>query len=275
MEINRRVGAYLCETYAVRAKMNQPDITVYIEVLEHEAYIYSEKLPAAGGLPSGISGKVISLISAGFDSPVASYQLLKRGAKVFYVHFHSVPYTSPQSVEQVEQLVNVLTQYQYESVLYLVPFAEIQQKIVLVADQKLRIILYRRMMMRIAEAIAQREKAQALVTGESLGQVASQTLRNISVIDEVATMPILRPLIGSDKEEIMNIAAKLGTYDISKEPYDDCCSFLSPRTPETWAKIEEVLEEEKKFEVENMVQESLTKMEMKKFSFPVTTSSPQ
>mgnify|MGYP001588916933 FL=1 len=269
MEINRRVGAYLCDKYQVRAKMNKPDVTVFIEVLENESYIYSEKIPAAGGLPSGISGKVVSLISAGFDSPVASYQLMKRGAKVLFVHFHSVPYTSQQSIVQVEELVKVLTQFQYESALFLVPFAELQQHIVLAADQKFRIILYRRMMIRIAEAIARRGKAQALVTGESLGQVASQTLRNISVIDEVSTMPILRPLIGSDKEDIMHKATQLGTYDISKEPYDDCCSFLSPRAPETWANLEEVLEEEKKFDIEKLVKECIAKMDMKKFSFPL------
>ncbi|MBS4027880.1 MAG: tRNA 4-thiouridine(8) synthase ThiI [Ignavibacteriales bacterium] len=268
MEINRKVGGYLCEKFNVRAKMVQPDVTIFIEVLEDEAYIYSEKIPCAGGLPSGMSGKVISLISAGFDSPISSYQIMKRGAKVFFVHFHSVPYTTQNSIQQVENLVNVLTQYQFESTLFLVPFAELQQQIVLSADQKLRIVLYRRFMIRIAEKLARREKAQALVTGESLGQVASQTLRNISVIDEVATMPILRPLIGTDKEDIMHFAAKIGTYDISKEPYDDCCSFLAPRAPETWAKLEEVLEAEKNLDVEKLVRECLEKVEVKKFSYP-------
>lgn len=269
MEINRKVGGYLCEKFNVRAKMVQPDIEINIEILEDEAYIYFEKFSCVGGLPSGISGKVVSLISAGFDSPISSYQIMKRGAKVFFVHFHSVPYTTQNSIQQVESLVNVLTQYQYESTLYLIPFAELQQQIVLNADQKFRVILYRRFMIRIAEALARKEKAQALVTGESLGQVASQTLRNISVIDKVATMPVLRPLIGTDKEDIMHFAQKIGTYDISKEPYDDCCSFLASRSPETWAKLEEVLEAEKKLDVEKLVKECLEKVEVKKFMFPV------
>ena len=268
MEINRQVGGYLCEKFNVRAKMDKPDVEINIEILEDEAYIYCEKFSCAGGLPSGISGKVVSLISAGFDSPVASYQMLKRGAKVFFIHFHSVPYTTKNSIEQVEKLVNLLTQYQYESTMYLVPFAELQQQIVLNADQKLRVVLYRRFMIRIAEAIARKEKAQALITGDSLGQVASQTLRNIAVINQCATMPMFRPLIGSDKEEILHQAHNIGTYNISKEPYDDCCSFLALRSPETWAKLEEVLEAEQKLDVEKLVKECLEKVEAKKFQFP-------
>ena len=268
MEINRRVGGFLCDNLNKRANMTNPDVTIHIEVLEDEAYICSEKIPGAGGLPMGISGKLISLISAGFDSPIASYQLMKRGAKLFFVHFHSVPYTTQDSIQQVENLVELLTYYQYESTLYLVPFAELQQHIVLKSDQKLRVILYRRFMIRVAEEIAQWNKAQAIVTGDSLGQVASQTLRNISVIDEVSTIPIFRPLIGTDKEDIMHLAAKIGTYDISKEPYDDCCSFLAPRAPETWAKLQEVLEAEKSFDVETLVKECLEKVEVNKFQFP-------
>jgi thiamine biosynthesis protein ThiI len=226
-------------------------------------------MKGAGGLPVGASGKVVSLLSAGIDSPVSSWQMMKRGANVIFVHFHSMPYTSVNSVDQVKQLVNILTRYQFRSKLYLVPFAEAQNEIVLQAPQALRIILYRRMMVRIAERIAFQEKAEALVTGEAVGQVASQTLRNIRVINEAATLPILRPLSGFDKEETMAIARSIGTYDISKEPYDDCCSFLAPRKPSTWASAEEVSSAETKFDIEHLIQLTLSKTTTETFTYPI------
>jgi thiamine biosynthesis protein ThiI len=212
---------------------------------------------------------VVGLLSAGFDSPVAAWKMMKRGATVIFVHFHSMPYTNQRSIDQVKELAVVLTKYQFASKLYLVPFAELQQEIVLHAPQHLRVILYRRMMIRIAEEIAHSEKAEALVTGESVGQVASQTLRNMRVINDVATFPILRPLAGTDKEETMVIARNINTYDISKEPYDDCCSFLAPRKPETWAKASEVVAAEEKYLTEDRIKSILAKITIERFAYPL------
>jgi thiamine biosynthesis protein ThiI len=211
---------------------------------------------------------VVSLLSAGFDSPVASWQMMKRGASVVFVHFHSMPYTSVNSIDQVRQLVQILTKYQFNSKLYLVPFADVQNQIVLGTMQSLRVILYRRMMLRIAEAIAHKEKAEALVTGEAVGQVASQTLRNIRVINTVATLPVLRPLSGTDKEETMALARTIGTYDISKEPYDDCCSFLAPRKPATWANFHDVQQAETQLNIDNLVHVAVEAITSELFSMP-------
>ncbi|RCK72231.1 MAG: tRNA S(4)U 4-thiouridine synthase (former ThiI) [Ignavibacteriae bacterium] len=268
MQINSEVGKFLCDRFKVRANLSQPDITIYIELANKLAYIYLSKIEGAGGLPAGISGRVVSLISAGFDSPVASYKLMKRGAYIIFVHFHSYPYVSNSSIEQVQSIVKKLTSYQFYSKLYLVPFAECQKEIVLKTDQKLRVILYRRMMIRVAEKIAEMEKANALVTGEALGQVASQTLQNIKVIDAVSNLPILRPLIGSDKEEIIKVANLIGTYEISKEPYDDCCSFLNPKNPETWADYNEVLNAEKNLNIDEMLKSLIESLEKKEFKYP-------
>lgn len=268
VEVNKEVGAFLCSRFNVRANLSQPDETIYIEIVDKLAYVYLSKIPGAGGLPAGVSGRVVSLISAGFDSPVASYKIMKRGAYVVYVHFHSYPFVSHNSIDQVKKILELLTQYQYFSKLYLVPFAECQQDIVLKTPAPLRVILYRRMMVRVAERIATNEKANALVTGESLGQVASQTLRNIRVINNAAKLPILRPLVGSDKEEIIDVARKIETYDICKEPYDDCCSFLTPRNPETWADPAEIAEAEAQFDVNDWIEKLLVKTEKVEFKFP-------
>ncbi len=268
MEVNRVVGEFLCRRYGVRADMTNPDRTIHIEIVEGKAYLYLARRPGAGGLPSGVSGKVVALLSAGFDSPVASWMMMKRGATVDAVHFHSMPYTSEQSVEQVRRLARRLVAYQFRMHLTIVPFAPAQQEIVLLAPQPLRVILYRRMMIRIAEAVARRSTAEGIVTGESLGQVASQTLRNIRCIDEVATLPVFRPLAGTDKEEIMAIARSIGTYDISRDPYDDCCSFLAPRKPETWADPAAVARAEEKLETGRLVSEALSASSSEVFRFP-------
>ncbi len=268
MEVNRIVGEFLCQRYGVRADMTNPDRTVHIEIVDGKAYLYLARRQGAGGLPSGVSGNVVALLSAGFDSPVASWMMMKRGATVDAVHFHSMPYTGEQSVEQVRRLVRRLVAYQFRMRLTIVPFAPAQQEIVLLAPQPLRVILYRRMMIRIAEAVARSASAEGIVTGESVGQVASQTLRNIRAIDEVATLPIFRPLAGSDKEEIMAIARDIGTYDISKDPFDDCCSFLAPRKPETWADLGAVLRAEEKLETARMVSEALAASSSEVYRFP-------
>jgi thiamine biosynthesis protein ThiI len=262
-EVNKQVGAFIIEHFKnngadVKVDLKNPDLTVYVEIVDKEVYVYADRFKGSGGLPVGSSGKVVALISAGFDSPIASLLMMKRGAKVVFVHFHSYPYTSYDSIEQVREIVKILSKYQLHSKLYIVPIAEAQRIIVLNAPVGLRTILYRRLMVRIAEKVAQIEGAEALVTGESLGQVASQTLRNIRVINQVATLPILRPLIGIDKEEIIQKAKEIGTYEISSQPYDDCCSFLTGRHPETWANLDEILEIEKKLDWDNLIQMSFS-----------------
>jgi thiamine biosynthesis protein ThiI len=270
MEVNRRVGEYVCRRFEVRADMTNPDEVVYIEIVDGSAYIYLTKLPGLGGLPVGTSGKLVSLLSAGFDSPVASWMMMRRGAIVHAVHFHSMPYTGMESVDQVRQLAQCLAQYQMGMKVYLVPFAPVQQEIVQRSPQPLRVILYRRMMLRIAEAIAKKEKAEGIVTGESVGQVASQTLRNIRAINEVASLPVYRPLAGTDKEEIIALARKIGTHDISSEPFDDCCSFLAPRSPETWADIEQVHQAEGHLDVPGLIADTLSHAEKEQFVYPAS-----
>lgn len=271
MDVNRQVGEYLCSKFGVRGDMTQPDETLHIEIVDKVAYVYRSKTQGAGGLPVGVSGKVTALLSAGFDSPVACYRMMKRGATVSFVHFHSYPYVTSDSVDQVKQLVDVLTHYQFTSKLHIVPFGDAQQEIVAKTPPRLRVLLYRRLMVRIAETIAHLENSQALVTGESVGQVASQTLRNIRVIDSVAELPILRPLVGMDKEEIIHLARQIGTYDISQQPYDDCCSFLTPRNPETWADPHVVQEAELKLEIPKLVSMCLEKVTLEKFSVGLGT----
>jgi tRNA uracil 4-sulfurtransferase len=268
MEVNAIVGARICEDFGVRANLTQPEETIFIEIADGTSFVYRSKLPGAGGLPSGVSGKVVTLISAGFDSPVAAWKIMKRGATNIFVHFHSLPYTSRHSLDQVRLIVEQLTRYQLHSKLYLVPFADLQNEIVLKTPQHLRVVLYRRFMLRIAEIIALDEKAEALVTGEAVGQVASQTLRNIRNIEAAVLLPILRPLSGTDKEETMVLARRIGTHDISKEPYDDCCSFLAPRKPETWSKIDEITDAEAKLDIPALLESTMSKITTEQFSYP-------
>lgn len=268
MELNARIGGEICARFQAKVDLKNPEETVYIEIADGNSFIYRTKLKGAGGLPSGISGKIVSLISAGFDSPVASWLLMKRGATLVFVHFHSMPYTSQNSIDQVRQIVESLNKYQLNSKLYLVPFADVQNEIVLKTPMPLRVLLYRRMMVRIAETIAAKEKCEGLLTGEAVGQVASQTLRNIRNIDNAASLPILRPISGNDKEETMNIARQIGTYDISKEPYDDCCSFLAPRKPETWSNFAEIERAESSLDIRALVELALSKQLVEHFSYP-------
>ena len=212
-------------------------------------------------MPVGTGGKAMVLMSGGFDSPVAAWYLLKRGVTTRFAHFHSIPYTSRESVEKVTDLIKVLKKYKSSGILYLIPFADVQKEIMMKCPAPLRVILYRRMMMRIAEALAKREKDLALITGDSVGQVASQTLENILAVSQAATLPIFRPLIGLDKEEIMDKARAIGTYDISKLPHDDCCTRLMPKNPETRAKLPEVLAAEEALDIEKLISETLARTE--------------
>ena len=267
-EINRRLGAAVKEKSAARVDLTHPELTVFVEILPRDAFFGFNKIPGAGGLPVGASGRVVSLISGGIDSPVAAYRMLQRGCRLIFVHFHSAPYLDKTSQEKVRQLVTALTRHQFQSHLYMVPFGEIQRQIVAAVNRPLRVILYRRMMLRIAEGLARKEKAKALVTGESLGQVASQTLENMAVIQQAAALPILRPLVGMDKQEIIDQARRIGTFEISSIPDQDCCQLFVPKHPATKARFDEVEDAEASFNVQEMVRLGIEGATVEEFSFP-------
>ena len=256
-EINRDVGAHVQTLSRARVKLDDPDLTCFIEVAYQGAFIYTGKTSGPGGLPVGANERAVSLLSSGIDSPVASYKTMKRGVRLSFVHFHSQPYTNRSSQRNTEELVRVLTRYQYRSTLYLVPFVEIQRRVMTHAPPGYRVVLYRRAMLRIAEAIAEREGAQALVTGESVGQVASQTLSNMRAIEEATPLPLLRPLSGDNKEEIIDLARCIGTYDISIEPYEDCCTVFVPKHPETRANLKTVHEIEPGLDLPPLIEQAL------------------
>jgi len=213
-DINIQVGAYIQEKSGANVVMKNPDLTIFVEVLHDKVFVYTEKFQGPGGLPLGSSAKVVSLLSSGIDSPVATWKIMKRGAVPIAVHFHSYPQTSRESLVNTQQLLDVLNEWSPEPLmLYAVPFLDIQKFLIANASPRLGIILYRRSMVRMAEVIAEEVQARALVTGESVGQVASQTVENIAAVDEAASLPILRPNIGDDKLEIISLAKKLGTYE--------------------------------------------------------------
>ena len=267
-EINRRLGAAVKEKSAARVDLTHPELTVFVEILPRDAFFGFNKIPGAGGLPVGASGRVVSLISGGIDSPVAAYRMLQRGCRLIFVHFHSAPYLDKTSQEKVRQLVTALTRHQFQSRLYMVPFGEIQRQIVAAVNRPLRVILYRRMMLRIAEGLARKEKAKALVTGESLGQVASQTLDNMAVIQQAATLPILRPLVGMDKQEIIDQARRIGTFDISSIPDQDCCQLFVPKHPATKARLGEVEAAESRIDIRELTRAGIENATDERFSFP-------
>ena len=267
-EINRQLGAAVKEKSGARVDLSHPEFTVTVEILPQDAFFGFDKIPGAGGLPVGASGRVVSLISGGIDSPVAAYRMMQRGCRLIFVHFHSTPYLDKTSQEKVRQLVTALTRHQFLSRLYLVPFGEIQRQIVAAVSRPLRVVLYRRMMLRIAEGVARKEKAKALLTGESLGQVASQTLDNMAVIQQAATLPILRPLVGMDKQEIIDQARRIGTFEISSIPDQDCCQLFVPKHPATKATPREVEEAESRFDVTELARFGLENATHEEFSFP-------
>lgn len=267
-EINRQLGAAVQEKSGARVDLEHPKFTVTVEILPHDAFFGFTKIAGAGGLPVGSSGRVAALISGGIDSPVAAYRLMQRGCRIIFVHFHSVPYQDRTSQEKVRRLVQRLNRHQFSSRLYLVAFGEIQRQIVASVARPLRVVLYRRMMLRIAEAIARKEKAKALVTGESLGQVASQTLDNMAVIQQAARLPILRPLVGMDKQEIIDQARRIGTFEISSISDQDCCQLFVPAHPATKARLNAVEAEESKLALAELVRYGLEKAIEEDFNFP-------
>jgi len=268
-QIEREVGGRIREARGWTVDLGDPELTIYVEALTDEAFYYFGKEPGAGGLPAGTSGRVACLLSGGIDSPVAAWRLMRRGCRAIFVHFHSYPILSRASQEKARELVTLLTRYQYDSRLFLVPFGEIQQQVVLAVPPSLRVVIYRRLMMRIAEAIALRNRARALVTGEVVGQVASQTIENLSAINHVVRLPVLRPLVGMDKDEITAEAQRLGTYPISIIPDQDCCTLFTPRHPATKARMADVERAESSLPIEEIVTAAVTAAVIEEFHYPI------
>jgi thiamine biosynthesis protein ThiI len=268
-EIEREVGGRIKEARGWHVDLGHPALTIHVEALTNEAFYYFGKHPGAGGLPVGSSGRVVCLLSGGIDSPVAAWRMMRRGCRVLFVHFHSYPILSRASQEKVRELAALLTQFQYRSRLFLVPFGEIQQRVVLSVAPPLRVVIYRRLMMRIAEQIARQHRAGALVTGEVVGQVASQTIENMNAINEVVSLPVLRPLVGMDKEEITIEAQRLGSYPISIIPDQDCCTLFTPKHPATRAKRHDVVDAESALDIPRIVEDAAKSAAIEHFVFPV------
>ncbi len=261
-EWDKEIGSHVQSERHLPVELKEDNFTIYIEVIPNEVYIYFKKISGSGGLPQGISGHMTSLLSGGIDSPVASWRMMKRGCEVIFVHFHGAPFLSRVSAEKALDLAEILNEYQINSKVYLVPFGELQKQIVLSTKPEHRVILYRRFMLRIAELISNKEKVSSLITGESLGQVASQTLSNISTIQNAVEMPILRPLIGMDKEEIIKQAKKINTFEISIEPDQDCCTLFVPKHPAVRSKLFVIEKIESQLPIEDMIKTVLEKTEI-------------
>jgi thiamine biosynthesis protein ThiI len=268
MDVEKYVGQYVCDLTGKKVRLSGPDLTIYVELLAKDAYYYFDKVQGPGGMPVGVSGKVACLVSGGIDSPVAAYRMMKRGCNAVYVHFSGRPLVSRDSEDKVKDLVQTLTAHQHYSKLFIVPFGEIQQDIVAKAPAPYRVVLYRRLMVRIASELAQREQCWALVTGDSLGQVASQTPENLSVIEEAAELPVLRPLIGMDKLEITDQAQRIGTFATSIEPDQDCCSLFTPSHPSTKTRIDDIRRIERGLDIGMLVKQGLDRVESSEFTFP-------
>jgi len=262
VEINQQVGAYVKDRCGVRVDLENPELTCWIEIVEKYALIYVERCEGPGGLPVGTSGKVVVLLSGGIDSPVAAWKMIKRGCTPVFVHFHSFPYTNKESQEKARQIVKQLSNYALKGKVYLIPFAEIQRHIMVDTPLSTRVVIYRRYMLRLAERIARSEKARVLVTGDSVGQVASQTIENIDVISRAVSMPILRPLVGDDKLEIIDVARRIGTYSISVLPDQDCCSLFVPKHPETKASLAEIENSEARLNVDEEMNAAVASAEV-------------
>jgi thiamine biosynthesis protein ThiI len=265
-EINARIGRLIEETLGGPVDLTSPAVTLRIEIFGGTCIMYRRRHDGPGGLPAGVSGRMLALLSGGIDSPVAAWLLARRGGDVELVHFHGQPYTDPSSVRQVTDVCRVLVRYQLRTVLHLVPFGDVQREIVMGAPASLRVVLYRRMMLRIASGLAGVVDAQALVTGDSLGQVASQTLENITTVDAVLSgAEVFRPLIGLDKQEIVDLAKRIGTYEISTRKYQDCCVLFEPRSPATKVSAEVAARAEAMLDVEALVGKALGAAETRTF----------
>lgn len=265
IEINRRVGEDVRQATGLRVNLDEPDLAIRIIVVQGRAFVCAHRAQGPGGLPVGSSGKTVALLSAGIDSPVAAWRIMKRGAMIIGVHFSGRPQTPAHSEYCAADIARTLGAYGGMARLYIVAFGDIQREIALRTPDSLRILLYRREMIRVAEALAAREGALALVTGESLGQVASQTLENLAAIDAAAQLPILRPLVGSDKQEIIAEARRIGTYDLSIASHDDCCTLFMPQKPETHVRPGQLEEAEASLDVSELTRQALAAVSVRDF----------
>ena len=262
IQLSQYVGGELDELYPdLHVDVHHPELTVYVEIRDFAAYVHADPEPGAGGLPVGMGGRALSLLSGGIDSPVASWMIAKRGVVVDMIHYYSYPYTSPEAKEKVLDLARLLVPYTGKTCVHVVPFTKIQEELRRSCPEELFTILMRRFMMRIACAVAEKNGIQALVTGESVGQVASQTLDAMACTNAVCTVPVLRPVVGMDKEEIVRIARRIGTFDTSILPYEDCCTVFTPKHPKTKPHLEDLVEAEKALDVDALVAEAVDGIE--------------
>lgn len=272
-QIEREVGGLIKQGTGWRVDLEHPALTVQVEMLPDSAFYFFDKTPGAGGLPTGTGGRVACLLSGGIDSPVAAFRMMRRGCSVLLVHFHSYPILSRASQDKAREIAALLTKHQLRSRLVLVPFGDLQQQVLLAVAAELRVVIYRRLMLRIAEQLARRWRARALVTGEVVGQVASQTIENLTVIAGATGMEVLRPLVGMDKDEITAEAARIGTLPISNIPDQDCCQLFTPRHPSTRVRADAAARAEEALPIGAMVDQAVTASVMEDFRYPVLTYS--
>ena len=265
-EVNTLIGQNIKDITNKKVDLTNPDITVYIEILLNCSFVGTEKINGFSGLPANCQEKALSLISSGIDSPVSSFEVIKRGVNLDYIHFHSYPATNKQSINNVKKIINQLTKYQLSTTLYLVPLLKIQEKIMEQVPEKFWVVFFRRYMIMIANDVAKKINALALITGDSIGQVSSQTLSNIHVVSDASELPIIRPLAGMNKEEIINKAKKINTYDLSIEPYEDCCSFFVPTHPSTKSKLFDIERINKKLDLNELYIKAIKNIEIIKLN---------
>ena len=271
-DIERLVGGRVQEAFGWPVNLDDPEFTIRIEFVTHEAFYSFANERGPGGLPTGVSGRVLCLLSGGIDSPVAAWRMMRRGCSVHLVHFHSYPFHDATSQEKVREIAKLLTRYQLRLRLHQVPFGQLQRQVVVAVSASLRIVIYRRLMMRIADVIARGVGARALVTGEVVGQVASQTLENMAIIASATTLPIMRPLVGMDKEEITAQAQRIGSFPISIIPDQDCCQLFTPKHPATRARPAEIEDAERMLPISEMVREAIQSAIVEDYRFPVVQS---
>ena len=262
IQLSQYVGGELHDAFPhLTVDVHHPELTVHVEVRDYEAFVHADAEEGAGGLPVGMGGRALSLLSGGIDSPVASWMIAKRGVIVDMIHYYSYPYTSPEAKEKVLDLARLLVPYIGKTCVHVVPFTRIQEELRRSCPEELFTILMRRFMMRIACAVAEKNGIQALVTGESVGQVASQTLEAMACTNAVCTLPVLRPVVGMDKEEIVRIARRIGTFETSILPYEDCCTVFTPKHPKTRPQVADLEEAEQALDVGALVAEAVAGIE--------------
>ena len=261
-QINREIAKVILQNTDLKVDVHDPDILVSVEIRDEGAYVFTHTYKGAGGYPLGVGGKVMHMLSGGIDSPIAAYLLMKRGLRIECIHFASPPYTNAGVIEKLKDLLGKLNKYQPEIRLNIIPFTKLQEEIYKQSDESYAITIMRRMMFRLADRLAKRRRCLAISTGESVGQVASQTLESMNVINEVTNLPVLRPVVCYDKVDIIDLARKIDTFDISIRPFEDCCTIFAPKNPKTKPSMEEVLKFEAKWDFESMIEEALNNVEV-------------